>query len=80
MLQMQVNSHDFEPTFIILFLIGRVLPDQQQKKQIIKHISLLYFWSERLLFTGRKKRRKKKVPSDFQGDYISPVTCELDSK
>ena len=29
-LLLQVSSHNFEPTFIILVLIGRVLPDQSK--------------------------------------------------
>ena len=27
-LLLQISCHDFEPTFIILVLIGRILPDQ----------------------------------------------------
>ena len=33
---LQVSSHDFEPTFIICFVIKRVLPDQHKRKQITK--------------------------------------------
>ena len=36
-------------------------------------VSLLLFWSDRFLFTGRKKQRKKKVGTNFQGDQVSPI-------
>ena len=46
-LLLQVSSHEFEPTFVILVLICRILPDQPKLKQITKpltrnkHLSLL---------------------------------------
>ena len=49
-LLLQKGSYDFEPTWIILFLICRVLPDQPERKEITKpltnnkYLSLLYFW------------------------------------
>ena len=49
LLLLQVSSYDFEPTFIICFVIRRVPPDQPKWKQITKpltrnkHLSLLYF-------------------------------------
>ena len=45
---LKVSSHDFEPTFIILVLIYRILPDQPKWKQITKslthnkHLSLIF--------------------------------------
>ena len=32
-LLLQVSSHDFEPTFFILVLIYRILPDSKNKSQ-----------------------------------------------
>ena len=40
---LQVSSYDFEPTFIICFVIKRVLPDQPKPLTRNKHPSLLYF-------------------------------------
>ena len=51
-LLLRVSSHDFEPTFIILVLICRILSDQPKKRQITKpltrkkHLSMLYFWAQ----------------------------------
>ena len=47
-LLLQVSSHDFEPTFIILVLIGRTARPAQIKTNhnpltSNKHVSLLYF-------------------------------------
>ena len=41
-LLLQVRSHDFEPTFIILDLIGRAFPHQTSLTSN-KHLSLLHF-------------------------------------
>ena len=59
----QVSSYDFEPTFIICFVIRRVLPDQPKYKQITKpltrnkHLSLLYFWVRLILILHERTEK-----------------------
>ena len=68
---LQVSSHDFEPTFIILVLICRILPDQPKYKQITKplihnqHLSLLYFCCCLARVLDKCKSSKPRITSNI---------------